>query len=98
MYVEPYVKSLALELHSDSITDQLDKSTDDDGNPVKVYIKAFTGVGPRMFDLHFKKTLDLKNQDGSYIEPTGGEPIEAVRIETLKENEQRAIAMTKPMS
>lgn len=98
VYVEPYVKSLALELHSDSITDQLSSSIDENGNPVKVYIKAFTGVGPRMFDLHFKKTLDLKNQDGSYIEPLGGEPVEAVRIETLKKNEQRVIDMTKPVS
>lgn len=89
VYVEPYVKSLALELHSDSLTDQEAQSINDNEEPIKMFIKAFTGVGPRMFDLHFKKTLELKNADGSYIEPQGGTPVDAVRIDKLEENEKR---------
>lgn len=90
VYVEPYVKSLALELHSDSLTDQKDRNESEDKAQTKMLIKAFTGVGPRMFDLHFKKTRELKNDDGTYIEPTGDKPVEAVRIETLRKNEIRA--------
>ena len=86
VYVEPYVKSLALELHSDSITDQEDEAVGSDGVKQKLLIKAFTGVGPRMFDLHFKKTIELKNDDGSYREPEGGTPVEALSIERLEEN------------
>jgi len=94
IYVEPYVKSLALELHSDSLTDQETEAFDGDGKPQKMFIKAFTGVGPRMFDLHFKKSLELKNSDGSYNEPEGGTPVDAVRIDKLEENEKRVIDMS----
>ena len=91
VYIEPYVKSLALELHSDSLTDRKEDSIGSNEKQCKMLIKAFTGVGPRMFDLHFKKTQELKNADGTYIEPSGDKPVEAVRIKTLKENETRVL-------
>ena len=98
VYVEPYVKSLALELHSDSLTDRKEESKNSNNNPIKMLISPFTGVGPRMFDLHFKKTQELKNADGSYIEPSGDRPVEAVRIETLKENETRVLKPLKDIN
>jgi len=95
IYVEPFVKSLAIELHHDSITDQKEDAFETDPNnekkkiQTKLLIKAFTGVGPRMYDMHFKKSIELKNDDGTYRPPDGGTPIEALSIEKLSENLKR---------
>ena len=94
VYIEPYVKSMAVELHNDSISDVQGDCFDDDGKQIKVFIQAFTGVGPRMFDMHFKKNFELKDDSGKYIPPSGEYPIEGIRIDKLEENESRAIEMT----
>lgn len=98
VYIEPYVKSLAVELHNDSISDVEEDCFNDDGEQTKVFIQAFTGVGPRMFDMHFKKTFELKDDSGKYIPPSGQYPIDAIRIDKLEENESRAIEMTQHQS
>jgi deoxycytidylate deaminase len=51
IYIEPYPKSYASRLHSDSI------SSDDEGASEKVIFKPFVGVGPRKFVDLFSTSL-----------------------------------------
>lgn len=72
IYVEPYPKSLAAELHSDGISiGRQEKKT---ATPPKVEFLPFAGVGPRRYMDLFStmtsvgKTLDRKTSDGYRIE------------------------------
>lgn len=78
-YIEPFVKSLAKQLHYDSIT------TDwGDVGSNKMRILPFTGVGPRMYEDHFMKRAELKNgRTGVYEKPAGEIPSVAVRLREL---------------
>lgn len=57
-YIEPYPKSLALSLHSDSITS--DRAEAKELN--KVLFRPFSGVAPRMFVRAFVKDRELKDK------------------------------------
>jgi len=60
-YIEPYPKSLALHLHGDAITEDVNCQT-------KVRIVPFEGVGPAMFERFFKyPESGRKNKDGKMI-------------------------------
>lgn len=71
-YIEPYIKSRAVRLHSDSITTELagwvapsraNRVTD--GMPIpKVLIRPFRGVAPRLYARAFLKDVELKTPDG----------------------------------
>lgn len=59
-FIEPYVKSLCIELHEDAITeDETDKN--------KVRILMYDGVAPRRFYEFFTMTGDRKNSNGEMI-------------------------------
>lgn len=60
VYIEPYDKSMAVELHSDAITDESSPSR-------KVKCRLFAGVAPRRFARLFEKRSDLKV--GGYYQP-----------------------------
>jgi deoxycytidylate deaminase len=60
VYIEPYAKSLAVELHDDSI--QLDTSTD----PRKIPFMPFLGVSPRNYPNIFQMSI-RKSADGKVI-------------------------------
>ncbi|MGC1620781.1 MAG: anti-phage dCTP deaminase [Candidatus Acidiferrum sp.] len=60
VYIEPYAKSLALELHDNSI--QLDKDTD----PNKIPFTPFLGVSPRIY-LDIFQMPNRKSKDGKLI-------------------------------
>ncbi len=94
-YIEPYVKSLATELHSDSIVSELPapKPGMQVPKPTHMLISPFTGVGPRMFEDFFTSRTEMKSNDGSYIAPKGGEPPHAVRLLDLKLVEEGAAAL-----
>jgi hypothetical protein len=62
VYIEPYDKSMAVELHSDAISD--DASSSD-----HVRCRLFAGVAPRRFARLFEKRSDLK-ADG-FLRPPG---------------------------
>jgi deoxycytidylate deaminase len=66
VYVEPYPKSLARELHKDAITE---KSPDPspDGKPSKVWFRLFSGVAPRRYSAVFEKRRSLKDAAGMYV-------------------------------
>ena len=97
-YIEPYVKSLASELHGDSIltTPPVDLIT---GQPTeekvdKMLVLPFTGVGPRMYEDHFTKRSELKVKGaGDYIEPRGEFPALAVRVSELARVEELAAGL-----
>lgn len=58
VYLEPYAKSLAINLHDDSIADNL-SSTESEGMVVFV---PYQGVSPRFYNRIFNKTGDLKDK------------------------------------
>lgn len=61
IYIEPYEKSLALDLHDDAICDANSKS------PNKVIFEQFEGVSPRRYTTLFLSRTDRKNDNGSVI-------------------------------
>ncbi|WP_264293056.1 anti-phage dCTP deaminase [Pectobacterium aquaticum] len=56
VYIEPYEKSLALDLHDDAITEINEKE--------KVIFDGFEGVSPRRYQKFFFPTDERKNNDG----------------------------------
>lgn len=94
-YIEPYVKSLATELHSDAISTvgEPPSATDGPKKPTHMVVVPFTGVGPRMYEDFFTKRTELKRVDGSYDAPNRGLPAYAVRLRELRAVEERAAAL-----
>ena len=91
-YIEPYTKSLAVELHYDSISIETSKPGLQDRKPGlqdRMIIAPFTGVGPRMFDDFFKKRGTLKRNDGSFTPPEAAQPVEAIRLRALHDVETK---------
>ena len=63
-FIEPYPKSLALTLHSDSITANRQgwvRPSDRAGRPAQVLFRPFTGVAPRLYERAFLKDRPLKD-------------------------------------
>ncbi|MCF2828665.1 MULTISPECIES: anti-phage dCTP deaminase [unclassified Pseudoalteromonas] len=56
VFIEPYEKSLALNLHSDAISE-----SKEDG---KVFFESFEGVSPRSFESFFSRKGKVKNSEG----------------------------------
>jgi deoxycytidylate deaminase len=93
-YIEPYVKSLATELHSDSIATEAPRvSTNGQAPATRMIVTPFTGVGPRMYEDFFTKRSELKKPDGSYDPPDRGRPAQGVRLGELQEVEDRAASL-----
>lgn len=66
VYIEPYEKSLALDLHGDAIT--LDASGPARKAGIrKVYFSHFEGVAPRLYHELFESVTDRKGRDGRLI-------------------------------
>ncbi|SFT69451.1 Deoxycytidylate deaminase [Pseudoalteromonas sp. DSM 26666] len=62
IYIEPYEKSLALDLHDDAITDQSDSE--------KVRFEPFEGVSPRRYPKFFFSMADRKSPHGEAVKLT----------------------------
>jgi deoxycytidylate deaminase len=60
-YVEPYPKSQAVSLHSDSITVDSNDWIPPSNGGAKVLFRPFVGVAPRMYRRAFLKDRDLKD-------------------------------------
>jgi deoxycytidylate deaminase len=63
-YIEPYEKSLAKELHSDSIAFEIEESSET--HPRRVEFLHFEGVAPRQFHNMFRAT-GRKDSSGKYV-------------------------------
>lgn len=89
-YIEPYVKSRALDLHNDALTTNAREAfTQDTEKQIRMEVTPFTGIGPRMYEDHFVKLGDLKvDGTGEYHQPVGGIPVKAVRLRELAEIER----------
>ncbi|HMX00869.1 MAG TPA: anti-phage dCTP deaminase [Cyclobacteriaceae bacterium] len=85
-YIEPYVKSLCLELHNDAITeDELENK--------KVKVLVYDGVAPRRYLEFFSKQRDRKDKKGvkiNYELPKIG-PKFKMTLQALSTLEQQAI-------
>jgi deoxycytidylate deaminase/dephospho-CoA kinase len=90
-FIEPYVKSLASELHSDAITGEKPATMGD--KDTHMLVAPFTGVGPRMFEDFFTKRKALKGEGGRYEPNAGGQPFYAVRLRELEVVEQGAMKL-----
>jgi deoxycytidylate deaminase/dephospho-CoA kinase len=95
-YIEPYSKSLAIELHSDAIVTEMPENWDTpDGGQNKMAVIPFSGAGPRMYEQHFLKRGELKDPEtGAFKALDHGDPIKGVRLIDLKQVEERAAALT----
>lgn len=92
-YIEPYVKSLATELHSDAISGVPVRPNDPPNNQQKMVVVPFTGVGPRMYEDFFSKRSDIKGVGGVYEKPSANLPGYAVRLRELSSVEKFAADM-----
>lgn len=92
-YIEPYVKSLATDLHSDAIVGVPLKPNDPPNSQQKMVVVPFTGVGPRMYEDFFSKRTDLKGAGGAYEKPSANLPSYAVRLRELSSVEKLAADM-----
>lgn len=63
VYLEPYSKSMAIDLHDDSIADNL--SVEESTN--KVVFIPYQGVSPRLYKTIFSKSGDLKDKNSGRI-------------------------------
>ena len=83
-FIEPYPKSKAFELHSDSILNDRD---DSDWMPPseggsRVLFRPFTGVAPRMYPQAFRKNQSLKDTNTGRMHvssPEWGSPYDILR-------------------
>lgn len=77
-FIEPYLKSQALPLHGDAITDKSEDWTppsefyrklpdERSGKFAQVLFRPFTGVAPRLYRRAFLKDRDLKDNDSGYM-------------------------------
>lgn len=92
LYVEPYVKSLALDLHSDSIGT---KDIQNLEQQTKMVVLPFTGVGPRMYEDHFIKSAELKDERDNFVSPEGTRPVIGARLAALDSIEKRAVELIR---
>jgi tRNA(Arg) A34 adenosine deaminase TadA len=76
-YIEPYPKSLAMNLHKDAITSdeidwippgQINEKHAQKDNYQKVLFKPFVGVAPRLYSRAFTKDRPLKNNQTGQFE------------------------------
>ncbi|RYG58030.1 MAG: hypothetical protein EON56_00915 [Alphaproteobacteria bacterium] len=89
-YVEPYIKSLASELHSDAISNAEIPMGE---KQQKMIVLPFTGVGPRMYEDFFTKRVTLKGARGVYVAPEASVPTQSVRLREMANVEERAAAL-----
>ncbi|EKN3597364.1 anti-phage dCTP deaminase [Yersinia enterocolitica] len=67
IYIEPYEKSLALDLHEDAIEFYHGASGDDASQSGKVHFEVFEGVSPNRYVQFFRLNQPRKSKDGLAI-------------------------------
>lgn len=104
-YIEPYLKSKAMQLHSDAIMSDPKKwiapsvaSPGSDSDNSRVLFRPFTGVAPRLYRRAFLKDRDLKQDETGELLAVFGDPDATSLIEPLRlsyaEMEARVTAKT----
>lgn len=95
LFIEPYVKSLATELHYDSISNLPLPANSPPGSQQAMMVVPFTGVGPRMYEDFFAVRGKLKGLGGAYERPSDNVPSYAVRLLQLGTVEESAAELVK---
>lgn len=95
LFIEPYVKSLATELHYDSISNLPLPANSPPGSQQAMMVVPFTGVGPRMYEDFFAVRGKLKGLGGAYKRPSDNVPSYAVRLLQLGTVEESAAELVK---
>lgn len=90
-YMEPFVKSLAIELHHDSLVNEDQNAAENK----RVAILAFTGVGPRLYSELFLKEGEWKDSTGRYVPPSISGLRKAIQLDSLEAIERRAAALSR---
>jgi deoxycytidylate deaminase len=87
-YVEPYPKSLALELHRDSVSE-----AEGEGGKKVVFLQ-FSGVAPKNMLVFFKKQLTRKDSTGKLktTSKRSARPITGISLDDLATHEKLVIA------
>jgi hypothetical protein len=89
VYIEPYEKSQAIQLHGDAITsdDHGDRGTAGEGDPKKVVFEPFVGIGPRryfdMFSMKLSDGYPLKRKIAGKVAPWKPNRESVVRVPML---------------
>lgn len=73
VYLEPYKKSLAIDLHSDAIADSL--PTDEIQNRVR--FEPYVGVAPRLYQTIYKQAGERKDDSGLVLNEESGRTLRA---------------------
>lgn len=86
VYIEPYEKSLAMELHADAITHS-DVSRDEN----KVLFENFEGVSPERYESFFKYSTKRKDDQGKPIRTIviNSQHMSSLNLDSYVENELR---------
>lgn len=88
VYLEPYEKSLAIDLHSDAINSPIESAVG-----TKLTIDAYGGVSPRRYEDFFEASRERKNA-GAYIDYDAGRyslvPLGAPLLQDFKRRLQEA--------
>lgn len=86
VYIEPYLKSLAIELHSDAVTEDPDDKT-------RVVFRQYDGVAPRNY-LRLFKPLAMRKKDGQLTRPPrkAAVPVLRVQLDAQTDYEAKVIA------
>jgi len=82
-FIEPYPKSKATELHSDSITTESNDWLPPSQGGTHVLFRPFVGVSPRLYRRVFLKDRSYKNKvtgDFEFGAPDWGRPTEAYKV------------------
>lgn len=89
-YIEPYIKSLCLTLHSDAMTE-------DEDDESKVRILIFDGVAPRNYLTFFTNFVERKNKKGKIVKVDlkTAKPKISKSLQALPTLEQQAIHSLK---
>ncbi|OMH28084.1 anti-phage dCTP deaminase [Motiliproteus sp. MSK22-1] len=96
VYIEPYEKSLALELHDDAITTDEMKSEIDGSDRRKLVIVQFEGVSPAKYESFFKYKKDTKvNGRLNNIPISESRQMDSLFVEAYHEMEKRIIKSYK---
>lgn len=68
VYIEPYVKSLAANLHRDTI---YESTSTEPQSKKQVCFRLFSGIAPRRFATLFEQRESLKDRQGNFVPPEG---------------------------
>ncbi len=88
LYIEPYPKSLALDLHRDAISD------DESQASKKVVFLQYSGVAPKNMLTFFSTRLTRKSEDGKLrtLDRRTARPLVAVSLDDVPTHERMVIA------